>query len=113
MPTMKQVDIMISQLSQKYNFSEEDARRFLDLPIEVKSKAKPVKSKPPPTTSPKDTTTREPSAYQHFVKAESAKVRDYLIAKSGSQKLERGQLQRELGARWKAMSPQEKSVYTK
>jgi hypothetical protein len=125
---MKQVDEMIAKLASKYHFSEDEARRFLDLPVEVKPKpsskppTKPTagKAKPspssgdfptPPKTSP--STTRAPSAYQNFVKAESAKVRDEIMAFTLQAKLERGQLQKELGARWKAMSAEEKSVYTK
>jgi hypothetical protein len=120
MPTMKQVDEMIAKLASKYHFSEDEARRFLDLPVKVKPKPKAGKAKPspssgdfptPPKTSP--STTRAPSAYQNFVKAHSAKVRDEIMAFTLQAKLERGQLQKELGARWKAMSAEEKAVYTK
>ena len=117
---MKQVDEMIAKLAQKFHFSEDEARRFLDLPVEVKPKPKSGKAKPPPSsknfpTPPKTSpsTTRAPSAYHNFVKAESAKVRDEIMAYTQQVKLERGQLQKELGARWKAMSAQEKYVYTK
>ena len=125
---MKQVDEMIAKLAQKYHFSEDEARRFLDLPVEVKpkpstkppTKPKAGKAKPPPSsgdfpTPPKTSpsTTRAPSAYQNFVKAQSAKVRDEIMAFTLQAKLERGQLQKELGARWKAMSADEKAVYTK
>ena len=44
MPTMKQVDEMIAKLASKYYFSKDEARRFLDLPVEVK---------PKPSTKPK------------------------------------------------------------
>ena len=121
MPTMKQVDEMIAKLASKYHFSEDEARRFLDLPVEVKPKPKAGKAKPhpvisgdfptPPKRSP--STTRAPSVYQNFVKAQSAKVRDEIMAFTLQAKLERGQLQKELGARWKAMSAEEKAVYTK
>lgn len=127
MPTMKQVDEMIAKLASKYHFSEDEARRFLDLPVEVKPKPS---TKPPtkPPTKPKAGkakpdqdagadlgrhTTRLPSAYQNFVKNQSANVRDEIMAFTLQAKLERGQLQKELGARWKAMSAEEKSVYTK
>ena len=135
MPTMKQVDEMIAKLAQKFHFSEDEARRFLDLPVEVKPKPKP-KAKPHPIisgdfpTPPKTKagkakpdqdageylgrhTTRLPTPYQNFVKAESARVREELLGHMQQAKLERGQLQKELGARWKAMSAEEKSVYTK
>ena len=130
---MKQVDEMIAKLASKYHFSEDEARRFLDLPVEVKPKPKAGKAKPHPVISgdfPKPKagkakpdqdageylgrhTTRLPTAYQNFVKAESAKVKDDIMAFTQQAKLERGQLQKELGARWKAMSAEEKSVYTK
>jgi len=124
---MKQVDEMIAKLAQKFHFSEDEARRFLDLPVEVKPKPS---TKPPtkPPTKPKAGkakpdqdageylgrhTTRLPTPYQNFVKAESARVREELLGHMQQAKLERGQLQKELGARWKAMSAEEKSVYTK
>ena len=127
MPTMKQVDEMIAKLASKYHFSEDEARRFLDLPVEVKPKPS---TKPPtkPPTKPKAGkakpdqdageylgrhTTRLPTPYQNFVKAESGRVREEILALTLQSKLERGQIQKELGARWKAMSDQEKSVYTK
>jgi len=126
---MKQVDEMIAKLASKYHFSEAEARRFLDLPVEVKPKPSTKPPTKPPTKpkagkakpDPKEDageylgrhTTRLPSAYQNFVKAESAKVRDEIMAFTQQAKLERGQLQKELGARWKAMSAQDKSVYTK
>ena len=125
MPTMKQVDEMIAKLASKYHFSQDEARRFLDLPVEVKPKPS---TKPPtkPPTKPKAGkakpdqdageylgrhTTRLPTAYQNFVKAESTRIRDLLLAESGVSKLERGQLQKELGARWKAMSSEDKAIY--
>ena len=123
MPTMKQVDEMIAKLASKYHFSEDEARRFLDLPMEVKPKpstkppTKPKAGKAKPDHDAGEYlgrhTTRLPTAYQNFVKAESARIRDLLLAESGVSKLERGQLQKELGARWKAMSAEDKSVYTK
>lgn len=123
MPTMKQVDEMIAKLASKYHFSEDEARRFLDLPVEVKPKpstkppTKPKAGKAKPDQDAREYlgrhTTRLPTAYQNFVKAESAKVRDEIMAYTLQAKLERGQLQKELGARWKAMSAEEKSVYTK
>ena len=131
MPTMKQVDEMIAKLASKYHFSEDEARRFLDLPVEVKPKPSTKPSTKPPTkppTKPKAGkakpdqdageylgrhTTRLPTSYQNFVKAESGRVRDLLLAESGVSKLERGQLQKELGARWKAMSSEDKALYQK
>ena len=119
---MKQVDEMIAKLAHKYNFSQDDARRFLELPVEVKPKAGKAKPHRDPTLHSrefplsKDTSAarvRAPSAYQNFVKSESARVRDLLLAESGLSKLERGQLQKELGARWKAMSATDKAIYQK
>lgn len=119
MPTMKQVDDMIAKLAHKYNFSQDDARRFLELPVEVKpkaGKAKPVTLHSGEFRLSKDTSAGRvsaPSAYQNFVKSETARVRDLLLAESGLSKLERGQLQKELGARWKAMSATDKAIYQK
>ena len=119
MPTMKQVDDMIAKLAQKFHFSEDDARRFLELPVEVKAKpsAKPKAGKPKAHQEGGEYlgrhTTRLPSAYQNFVKAESTRIRDLLLAESGVSKLERGQLQKELGARWKGMSSEDKAIYQK
>lgn len=120
---MKQVDQMIAKLASKYHFSEDEARRFLDLPVEVKAKPSTKPSTKPKAGKPKADqeggeylgrhTTRLPSAYQNFVKAESGRIRDLLLAESGVSKLERGQLQKELGARWKAMSSQDKAIYQK
>ena len=112
---MKEVDFMIAKLAQKYHFSQDEARRFLDLPIEVKSKPKP---KPKPqkcqfNSTPCSGCTRGPSLYQQFVKAESGNVKNILMAQYGVSKLDRGQLQKELGVRWKAMSDQEKAIYNK
>ena len=113
MPTMKEVDFMIAKLAQKYHFSQDEARRFLDLPIEVKSKPKPKPQKCQFNSTPCSGGTRGPSLYQQFVKAESGNVKNILMAQYGVSKLERGQLQKELGVRWKAMSDQEKAIYNK
>ena len=113
---MKQVDEMIAKLASKYHFSEDEARRFLDLSVEVKPKAGKAKLHSGEFPLSKDTSAarvRAPSAYHNFVKSESARVRDLLLAESGLSKLERGQLQKELGARWKAMSATDKAIYQK
>ena len=116
---MKEVNKMIAQLAQKYHFSEDEARGYLGLSVEVKSKPsnKPKAGKPKAHQEGGEYlgrhTTRLPSAYQNFVKAESGRIRDLLLAESGVSKLERGQLQKELGARWKAMSSQDKAIYQK
>ena len=111
MPTMKQVDDMIAQLAQKYHFSEDDARGYLGLSVEVKSKPKACKTKLSPVSS--GAHPRAPTAYQNFVKAESGRVRNIMLAGSDVQATgpARGQLQKELGSRWKAMSAKEKAVY--
>ena len=93
MPTMKQVDEMIQKLADEFDFSEREARIFLNLPTEVKAAKRPASQSPepkpcgsPPKTDKatdkaadkaanKTTTPRAPSAYNLFVKAESAKVK--------------------------------------
>jgi len=55
---------------------------------------------------------RKRSAYQNFVSANSANVKLFLIEQTGSSKLERGLVQKETAARWKAMSDEEKAVWS-
>ena len=131
MPTMKQVDEMIARLADEFDFSEKQARIFLDLPCEIKSSkreaskreassspdAKP-RGRPPKTstsdksTSEKTTTPRGPTAYNLFVKAESAKVKTELEKKAPTGKLERGAVMKELGARWKDLTDKQKAKYS-
>ena len=63
----------------------------------------------------KTTTPRAPSAYNLYVKAESAKVKADLEKWHcpGGGKLERGAVMKELGARWKMMSDSQKANYAK
>jgi len=61
----------------------------------------------------KDTTNaskKPPSAYQQFVKSESGKVKAELHRIHGD-KLERGAVMKEVGARWKLLSQEEKEVW--
>ena len=128
---MKQVDEMIQKLADEFDFSEREARIFLDLPTEVKA-AKPTEvkaAKRPASQSPepkprgrppktdkaadKTTTPRTPSAYNLYVKAESAKVKAELEKSASGGKLERGAVMKELGARWKSMSDSQKANYAK
>lgn len=123
MPTMKQVDEMILKLADEFDFSERAARIFLNLPTEVKAAKRQAsrspESKPrgrPPKTDKavdKTTTPRGPSAYNHYVKAESAKVKADLEKSAPGGKLERGAVMKELGARWKSMSDSQKANYAK
>ncbi len=106
MPTMKQVDEMITKLASRYHFSEDDARRFLDLTVQVKTKPKSIK------TSGTLQKTPSASSYHNFLRAESANVRQLLMAEYGVSKLERGQLQKKLGEIWKSKSDIEKLVYS-
>ena len=131
MPTMKQVDEMIQKLADEFDFSEREARIFLNLPTEVKAAKRPASQSPepkqcgrPPKTDKatdkaadkaanKTTTHRAPSAYNLFVKAESAKVKADLEKSAPGGKLERGAVMKELGARWKSMSDSQKANYAK
>lgn len=131
MPTMKQVDEMIAKLAEEFDFSEREARIFLNLPTEIKAakrpasqspepkprgrppKAKEAADKPPGKASDKTTTPRGPSAYNLYVKAESANVKAHLEKSASGGKLERGAVMKELGARWKAMSDSQKANYAK
>ena len=131
MPTMKQVDEMIQKLADEFDFSEREARIFLNLPTEVKAAKRPASESPepkprgrPPKTDKatdkaadkaanKTTTPRAPSAYNLFVKAESAKVKADLEKSAPGGKLERGAVMKELGARWKMMSDSQKANYAK
>lgn len=126
MPTMKQVDEMIARLADEFDFSEKQARIFLDLPCEIKSSKREASSSPdakprgrPPKTSTSDkstsektTTPRGPTAYNLFVKAESAKVKAELEKKAPAGKLERGAVMKELGARWKDLTDKQKAKYS-
>jgi hypothetical protein len=131
MPTMKQVDEMIQKLADEFDFSEREARVFLNLPTEVKAAKCPASQSPeskprgrPPKTDKaadkapdkatnKTTTPRAPSAYNLYVKAESAKVKADLEKSAPGGKLERGAVMKELGARWKMMSDSQKANYAK
>ena len=127
MPTMKQVDEMIQKLADEFDFSEREARIFLNLPTEVKAAKRPASQSPepkprgrPPKTDKapdkaanKSTTPRAPSAYNLYVKAESAKVKAELEKSASGGKLERGAVMKELGARWKSMSDSQKANYAK
>ena len=131
MPTMKQVDEMIAKLAEEFDFSEREARIFLNLPTEIKAakrpasqspepkprgrppKAKEAADKPPGKASDNTTTPRGPSAYNLYVKAESANVKAHLEKSAPGGKLERGAVMKELGARWKAMSDSQKANYAK
>ena len=131
MPTMKQVDEMIQKLADEFDFSEREARVFLYLPTEVKAPKRPAfqspdpkpRGRPPKTDKPADkapdkaanktTTPRAPSAYNLYVKAESAKVKAELEKSASGGKLERGAVMKELGARWKSMSDSQKANYAK
>lgn len=112
MPTMKQVNEMIAALADEFDFSEQEARIFLKLPIEVtkpkKEAAEPNKPKAAKTSP--SSTPRAPSTYNLFVKAESAKVKAALEKSSGG-KLERGAVMKELGAKWKNMTDSQKAKY--
>lgn len=129
MPSMKQVNEMISALAEEFDFSEKEARIFLKLPVEVtkspaakKETSEPAKPRGRPPKSPTEankpkaaktsptSTPRGPSAYNLFVKAESAKVKAALEKATGG-KLERGAVMKELGAKWKAMSDSQKAKY--
>jgi hypothetical protein len=128
---MKQVDEMIQKLADEFDFSEREARIFLNLPTEVKAAKRPASESPepkprgrPPKTDKatdkaadkaanKTTTPRAPSAYNLFVKAESAKVKADLEKSAPGGKLERGAVMKELGARWKMMSDSQKANYAK
>jgi len=126
MPTMKQVNEMITALAEEFDFSEKEARIFLKLPVEVtkpkkepaaesKPRGRPPKSpteasKPKAAKTSPSSTPRGPSAYNLFVKAEAAKVKTALEKASGG-KLERGAVMKELGAKWKAMSDGQKAKY--
>ena len=131
MPTMKQVDEMIAKLAEEFDFSEREARIFLNLPTEIKAakrpasqspepkprgrppKAKEAADKPPGKASDNTTTPRGPSAYNLYVKAESANVKAHLEKSAPGGKLERGAVMKELGARWKSMSDSQKANYAK
>ena len=138
MPTMKQVDEMIQKLADEFDFSEREARIFLNLPTEVKAAKRTASQSPdpkprgrPPKTDKaadkaadksaaaadkaanKTTTPRAPSAYNLYVKAESAKVKAELEKSASGGKLERGAVMKELGARWKSMSDSQKANYAK
>lgn len=120
---MKQVDEMIQKLADEFDFSEREARVFLNLPTEVKAAKRPASQSPepkprgrPPKTdkaADKTTTPRTPSAYNLYVKAESAKVKAELEKSASGGKLERGAVMKELGARWKSMSDSQKANYAK
>ena len=136
---MKQVDEMITALADEFDFPEEEARIFLGLPREVKSKTPPKpkaaakpKAEPKPKAAAKPkaepkskaaakptsetksiaktSTPRGPTAYQQFVKSESSKVKAELQRKHG-EKLERGVVMKEVGAKWKQLSPAEKEMW--
>ena len=129
MPTMKQVNEMITALAEEFDFSDKEARIFLKLPIEVVNKpsaknntSQPAKPRGRPPKCSTDTcktkvekssptTTRGPSAYNMFVKAESSKVKAALLTRSNGAKLEQGEVMKELGAKWKAMSDKQKAKY--
>ena len=131
MPTMKQVDEMIQKLADEFDFSEREARVFLNLPTEVKAAKRPASQSPEPKPrgrppkadkapdkaadkgANKTTTPRAPSAYNLYVKAESAKVKADLEKSAPGGKLERGAVMKELGARWKMMSDSQKAKYAK
>ncbi len=132
---MKQVDEMIQKLADEFDFSEREARVFLNLPTEVKAAKRPASQSPepkprgrPPKTDKaadkaadkapdkaanKTTTPRAPSAYNLYVKAESAKVKAEMEKSAPGGKLERGAVMKELGARWKSMSDSQKAKYAK
>ena len=117
---------MITALAEEFDFSEKEARVFLNLPVEVskpkkepaaesKPRGRPPKSpteasKPKAAKTSPSSTPRGPSAYNLFVKAEAAKVKAALEKASGG-KLERGAVMKELGAKWKAMSDGQKAKY--
>lgn len=129
MPTMKQVDEMISQLASEFDFSEREARIFLNLPSEIKTSPRPATTKEnakprgrPPKADPNQSvkaakksptsTPRGPSAYNLYVKANSAKVKAALEKALGpGGKLERGAVMKELGAKWKALSDSQRAKW--
>ena len=124
---------MIQKLADEFDFSEREARIFLSLPAEVKAVKRPASQSPepkprgrPPKTDKaadkapekaankaanKTTTPRGPSAYNLYVKAESAKVKAELEKSASGGKLERGAVMKELGARWKMMSDSQQANY--
>ncbi len=143
---MKQVDEMIQKLADEFDFSEREARVFLNLPIEVKATKRPASQSPEPKPrgrppkaetsadkpdepkprgrppkadtsadkpTDKTTTPRGPSAYNLYVKAESAKVKADLENSVSGGKLERGAVMKELGARWKTMSDSQKERWAR
>ena len=61
----------------------------------------------------KTTTPRAPSAYNLYVKAESAKVKADLEKSAPGGKLERGAVMKELGSRWRTMTDSQKANYAK
>lgn len=127
MPTMKQVDMMITALAEEFDFSEREARIFLKLPLQVSSGPTPRSSpvtcprattkpspkattKPSPKTSP-TSTPRGPSAYNMFVKSEAPKVKAKLERAAPGAKLEKGAVMKEVGSQWKAMSDAQKAKW--
>ena len=122
---------MIANLAEEFDFSEKEARIFLKLPTEIKSSKRTASQSPepkprgrPPKTvdetkkpthqaTAKTTTQRAPSAYNLYVKAESAKVKSFLEKSAPDGKLERGAVMKELGARWKTLSDNAKAKYAK
>lgn len=114
MPTMKQVDAMIAKLADNFDFSEREARLFLDLPAVIalpKRPANPPVKKEKEVKSSPSSTPRGPSTYNLFVKAESTKVKAQLVKLSSTGKLEKGAVMKELGARWKTMTSAQKAKY--
>lgn len=123
MPTMKQVDEMITALADEFDFSEREARIFLKLPLQVASPPTPRSSpatspKASPKTSPKaspktspTSTPRGPSAYNMFVKSEASKIKAKLEKAANGAKLERGAVMKEVGAKWKGMSDAQKAKW--
>ena len=140
MPTMKEVNEMITALAEEFDFSEREARIFLNLPIEVMkspttktqptNKTQPTAKSQPnakprgrPPKSPTDSnnsktakscstaTPRGPSAWTLFVKAESGKMKTSLEKANGGNGLARGVVMKELGLKWGGMSDTQKARY--
>ena len=121
---------MIMALADEFDFSEREARIFLNLPVEVAKNTSPKSgskstspksgskstsaksSSAPPTPRNSPTGTRGPTAYNMFVKAEAASMKAKLERASSDGKLERGAVMKELGLKWKGMSDKQKAKFT-
>ena len=121
--TTRVLDHAIASLAKEFKFSERKARLFLKLPVEISQKEetaaknaiakKPVEKKPvEKKTVEKKPASRGPTGYHLFLKDQAPKSKLSLEHKlKKGEKLERGAIVRDVGAKWKELTDSQKLIW--